>query len=250
MRCSFVLRYYLGQDGKAPDKAQGRQTDMGGTAEIVILAMIAAFLGLRLYAVLGRRAEHQDEPVRRFDAANPAPAPARLPERAALEGGSAAPRPREAAPLLPAVERGLRDIAAADRRFDPAAFVEAARGAYKMILEAFWAGDEEALAKLCHPHVMAGFAEAIAARTAKGEVVDNRLVRIEETSIVAASYAAPVERVTIRFVADIAAVTRDKDGKVVAGSLTDAVEVRDVWSFSRNVASNEPDWHLDETDAG
>ena len=69
-------------------------------------------------------------------------------------------------------------------------------------------------------------------------------------SIIAASYSAPTERVTIRFVADIAAVTRDKDGKVIAGSLTDAVEVRDSWTFSRNVASTDPDWHLDETDEG
>ena len=223
---------------------------MVGTAEIVILAMIAAFLGLRLYAVLGRRAEHQDEPVRRFDAAGPAPAPARLTERVGLESGGATARQRDAVPLLPAVERGLREIAAADRRFDPAAFVEAARGAYGMTLEAYWAGDEEALARLCQPHVLAGFAEAVAARKARGEVLDNRLVRIEEAAIVAASYAAPVERVTIRFVADIAAVTRDADGKVVAGSLTDAVEVRDVWTFSRNVGTADPDWHLDETDAG
>ena len=223
---------------------------MGGTAEIVILAMIAAFLGLRLYAVLGRRAEHSEEPLRRFDGTSPAPAPARLPERPALDVAGAGPRLRDPLPASPAVERGLRDIAAADRRFDPAAFVEAAKGAYRMILEAFWAGDAEALAKLCHPHVLAGFEAALEARKERGEVVENRLVRIEEASIVAATYSAPVERVTIRFVADIAAVTRDKDGKVVAGSLTDAVEVRDCWSFSRNVASTDPDWHLDETDAG
>jgi len=222
---------------------------MGGTAEIVILAMVAAFLGLRLYAVLGRRAEHHEEPLRRFDGAA-APAPARLPERPAVEIGGSPVRLRDPLPASPAVERGLRDIAAADRRFDPAAFVEAAKGAYRMILEAFWAGDADGLAKLCHPHVLAGFEAALTERTTRGEVLENRLIRVEEASIIAASYSAPTERVTIRFVADIAAVTRDKDGKVIAGSLTDAVEVRDSWTFSRNVASADPDWHLDETDAG
>jgi predicted lipid-binding transport protein (Tim44 family) len=49
---------------------------------------------------------------------------------------------------------------------------------------------------------------------------------------------------------DIAAVTRDKDGSVVAGSLDDAVESLDIWTFSRDVSSAAPDWVLDETDEG
>ena len=57
-------------------------------------------------------------------------------------------------------------------------------------------------------------------------------------------------RIAILFVADIAAVTRDKDGNVIAGSLDDAVESRDVWTFSRNVTSSDPNWVLDETDEG
>ena len=54
----------------------------------------------------------------------------------------------------------------------------------------------------------------------------------------------------MRFVSDIAAVNRDKDGFVVAGSLDDAVESRDIWTFSRDVTSGAPDWLLDETDEG
>lgn len=55
-------------------------------------------------------------------------------------------------------------------------------------------------------------------------------------------------RISIRFAADIAAVTRNAAGQVVAGSLDDAVEARDLWTFSRNVTSASPDWLLDETD--
>jgi predicted lipid-binding transport protein (Tim44 family) len=51
-------------------------------------------------------------------------------------------------------------------------------------------------------------------------------------------------------VADIAAVTRDADGTVIAGSLDDAVESRDVWTFSRDVRSTSPAWLIDETDEG
>lgn len=220
------------------------------TVEIVILAMIAAFLGLRLYSVLGRRAEHGDEPLQsRFDAAGTGAAPA-APVRVAESGPTVTVRARELPAWPPAVERGLKDISTADRRFDPTAFVEGARSAYRMILEAFWRGDNAELANLCDPEVAKSFADAIAARLAAGETVDNRLVRIEEAGIVGASYSAPIARVTLRFVADIAAVTRDAGGHVVAGSLNDAIQVRDVWTFARNVASESPDWHLEEADEG
>lgn len=221
---------------------------MDVTIQIVILAMIAAFLGLRLYSVLGRRAEHEEETIRgRFDEKGPLPAPP-------------APRLAGAPPVvdarpdlgagLPAVERGLREIAAADRGFDPASFLEGARSAYAMILEAFWRGDKEELSHLCDADVYQGFASAIDARNAAGEVLENRLVRIDDVSIAAASYEAPVARISVRFAADIAAVTRNAEGVVVAGSLNDAVESRDVWTFSRNLNSPDPDWLLDETDEG
>src|SRR5690606_5587943 len=107
--------------------------------------MIAAFLGLRLYSVLGRRAEHEEEPVpTRFD-----------------RGSGIAPRQVTAAPVEvprrngelaefpPAIERGLREISAADRRFDLLTFLEGAKAAYGMVLEAFWRGDKDELKELC-----------------------------------------------------------------------------------------------------
>jgi predicted lipid-binding transport protein (Tim44 family) len=219
------------------------------TLSIVILAMIAAFLGMRLYSVLGRRADHGEEPVQSHleaPAAAANPVPLALPERAV----AGAAKPRDLAPMLPSVERGLREIIAADRRFDPHGFVEGARGAYRFVLEAFWRGDKAELGPLCAAEVLESFAGAIDARVEAGEVLDNRLVRIEEVSVVGASYAAPFARVMVRFVADIAAVTRNGEGQVVAGSLNDAVEVRDVWTFRRDVTSGNPDWVLEATDEG
>ena len=239
------------------------------TVEIVILAMIAAFLGLRLYAVLGRRAQQGDEqPQRepmqtRFDISGPAQGnggqasnvqsnPPRLGERSGDRKDERAPlgsRPaREPLSVLPTVERGLREIIAADRRFDPHAFLEGARGAYGIVLSAFWRGDKDEIAKLCDPEVAAGFAAAIDERIAAGEVIDNRLVRLTEVVITGANYTTPYARISVRFVADIAAITRDAQGHVVAGSLHDAVEARDVWTFRRNINSSDPDWLLDETD--
>jgi predicted lipid-binding transport protein (Tim44 family) len=223
----------------------------GVTVEIVILAMIAAFLGLRLYSVLGRRAEHEEEPIPgRID---PQPKAAPSVNGAPLqpaERSQPTPRVQDAPQFAPQVERGLRAIAAADRRFDAYSFVEGAKGAYRMVLEAFWRGDKAELRDLCDADVLAAFSAAIDAREAAGETLDNRLVRIEEVTIVAADYAAPKARITLQFRSDIAAVTRNAESQVVAGSLNDAVEAIDVWTFSRDVNSPDPDWLLDEADEG
>lgn len=216
--------------------------------EIVILAMIAAFLGLRLYSVLGRRAEHEEEPVpTRFD--KPEGSTRRSPEPV-LQPAQQHMRQRDTGLYPPALEQGLRAIASADRGFEPVGFLEGAKAAYGMILEAFWRGDREELRQLADDDVYESFASAIDAREAAGESLDNRLVRIEEAEIVSADFDGRMARVTVRFLADIAAVTRDANGNVIAGSLDDAVESHDIWTFKRDVHSAGPDWVLDETDEG
>lgn len=219
------------------------------TVEIVIIAMVAAFLGLRLYSVLGRRAEHEEHPLPpRFEPKGPQ---TQAPRSMVGETGGAAGATGGMVPgVTPAIERGLREIGLADRNFDMLAFLEGAKGAYRMVLEAFWRGDREALAQLCDADVLAGFNAAIDAREAAGEMLDYKLVRIEEANIVAAEYRAPMARLTVRFTADIAAVIRNSEGQVIAGSLNDAVETCDLWTFSRDVNSTSPDWLVDETDEG
>ncbi|WP_086607398.1 Tim44/TimA family putative adaptor protein [Erythrobacter donghaensis] len=214
--------------------------------EIIILAMVAAFLGLRLYSVLGRRAEQEEEPVpQRFESDEKAPV-----RPAAAPAPVAPPRMVELEGVMPAVERALREIAAADSQFNLAQFLDGAKGAYRMILEAFWNADRETLRDLCDDDVYAGFTAAIDAREAAGETLANSLIRIEEVRIHSASLDGRMARIALLFVADIAAVTRDKDGNVIAGSLDDAIESRDVWTFSRNISSRDPNWLLDETDEG
>ncbi len=217
--------------------------------EIVILAMIAAFLGLRLYSVLGNRAEHEEETItHRFDSGDSTV------DQPVREAPPAAPvqvvSNQQPTNLLPVVEEGVRAIAAADRSFDVTGFVEGAKGAYGMVLDAFWKGDKDTLRELCDDDVYAGFAGAIDARTAAGETMDNTLIRVEEAVIRDAELDGRTARVTMRFVSDIAAVTRDKDGVLIAGSLDDAVESRDIWTFARNVDATGPDWQLVETDEG
>lgn len=228
------------------------------TPEIVILAMIAAFLGLRLYSVLGRRAEQEEEPIQgRFEGRQGVPGAPRIPAQAKPEAkaedrgrADAAPRAQDLPLGPPTAERGLAEIAAADRRFDAFAFLDGARSAYRMILEAFWKGDRAELRHLCDDDVYAAFGAAIDAREAAGETLENRLIRIEECKVVAAGVADGVARITLEFRSDIAAVTRNAAGEAVAGSLDDAVEAVDIWTFERAIHSADPDWLLSETDEG
>lgn len=211
---------------------------------IVILAMVAAFLGLRLYSVLGKRTGHEQQPAPQTE--ERAPMPILTPKR--VEDIAPEPMRSPEGLIAPAAENGVRAIIGADRRFDVNQFVEGAKSAYRMVLEAFWKGDRDELAYLCDQDVSASFAQAIDTRDREGQTLENRLIRIDRVQISDAALNGGVASITLRFDADIAAVTRDRDGNVIAGSLTDAVATHDVWTFSRDIRSSDPNWKLTETD--
>lgn len=217
---------------------------VGGTVliYIVLLAMVAGFLALRLYSVLGKRTGHE-QPL-------PRPAEERASQQPLPRSVDAPAEPREGGPRLiePGAEGGVRQLVGARTDFDVAQFVEGARSAYKMILEAFWKGDRETLDWLVAGDVKAAFESAIDAREEAGHRLENRLVSIERAVIADAGIEGSEARVTVRFDADIAAVTRDAEGEVVAGSLSDAVQTHDLWTFGRNLRSDDPNWKLVETD--
>ena len=213
------------------------------TVEIVLLAMIALFVGLRLYAVLGQRTGHEQSPVvTRPEAATEAPP--------ALTPPDVSPNPAEPSGFAyeQGAATGIRAIIAADSSFDVARFVEGAQAAYKMVLEAFWKGDREELAMLANQEVAAAFVAAIDEREAAGNTLHNRLVAIERAAIEDARLDGRIAEIEVRFEAFVAAVTRDKEGELLAGSLSDAVPTNDIWTFQRNLASKDPNWLLVETD--
>lgn len=209
---------------------------------VVLFAAIAAFLALRLYAVLGKRTGHE-QPL-------PRPAEERVGTVATPRTVDIPAEVRESGPRVvePGAEAGLRALVAADPSFDVAQFVEGGKSAYRMILEAYWKGDRETLNWLVEDEVREAFFAAIDAREVEGHVVENRLVSIERAAISAIEVVGRVARITMRFDADVAMVTRDADGTVVSGSMSDAVETHDVWEFSRDLKSGDPNWKLSDTD--
>ncbi len=220
------------------------------TFDIVLLAMVAAFLGLRLYSVLGKRTGHEQKPIAgpQDDASSSDNANSDvvdIMQRAAAKIESQAIK---AEMVDPAAQNSLRDIMAADRGFNLAQFSTGAKAAYELTLSSFWGGKREELQKLCDAGVYADFEAAIIAREQAGQIVENKLVRIEKVSIVDAEFDKPIARVTVRFDADIAALTRDKDGNIIGGSLSDAIETHDIWTFERDVKNSDRNWTLTATD--
>lgn len=215
---------------------------------IIILALVALFVGLRLYSVLGERTGHEQQLPRNPDEPRGQLArSAEVAQAAQVNAPNAAAEPLDTA-YLPTAGPGVRALLAADPSFDVARFLEGAQGAYRMILEAFWKGELDSVRGFLDPEIAGAFDEAIAERQAAGQRLDNRLIAIEQALIAAANTSGKVATITVRFEADIAAVTRDAEGNVLAGSLSDAVQTRDRWTFRRDLASSDPNWILVETD--
>jgi predicted lipid-binding transport protein (Tim44 family) len=213
--------------------------------EIILLAMVAAFLGMRLYSVLGKRSGHEQEPVTHTVAEERNPAIVRQP----IQEPATAPKAVGESVVDNLAASGIRAISNADRQFDPLLFMEGARTAYGLVLESFWKGDKDTLRFLCDSDVYESFSDEIDAREARGEVLEYRLVRIEDSMIIDAAFDHPLARITVRFDADVSALVKDTNGNVIGGSMTDAVDVHEIWTFSRDLKSNDRNWKLDETDA-
>jgi predicted lipid-binding transport protein (Tim44 family) len=201
---------------------------------LLIFSGVALFVIWRLISVLGTRTGHEQrrdlEGVQRSAKAAEARAEAAAPTSAE---GRQSPVSAAAAPLR-----------AADPAFDEKAFLDGARGAYELIVEAFAAGDLKSIRRFLSQSVYDAFKAAVSEREALGLAADLKFVGIEGASIVKSS----ADRDSMTAVADFASnqvrVTRDKDGKVVEGDPARIDLVKDRWTFSRKIATNDPNWVL------
>ncbi len=213
--------------------------------DIVLFAMIAVFLVLRLRSVLGRRTGNE----RRRDAMGRTPPPG---SNVVTLGNrvTAPPMPRLAAPPAGSVQEGMAQIRGADAGFDPGQFVAGARIAFATIVGAFAAGDKERLRPLLSDDVYKPFCAAIDERAGAGERLETRIVQLKESEIAEALLAGRMARVTVKFVSDQIYALRAHDGSVVDGDPEHPIEKTDFWTFVRDTRSSDPNWVLMATASG
>ncbi len=226
----------------------------------ILLLAVALVVFWRLRSVLGTRTGAEKPPFDLFgskrggtqDAGSPV---SRLPEPTpvpANDTGEREPPPpvwkgyaEEGSPLATALGR----MAESDPSFSPRGFVEGAKLAYEMTIEAFAKGDKPALKNLLSKEVFDGFSRVIDTRANLGERVESRFVGIDKTTIQQANLAGRKASITIEFVSELISATYDKAGQVIDGDPKEIRQVTDVWTFERDIGSRDPNWKLVATEA-
>jgi len=220
---------------------------MGGSfqfIDIVVFAVIAVFLVLRLRSVLGRRtgteqrrdpfagAPAGEQPVRRE-------APIAVPDLSAKPKIATSPE----APTTP-LARGLAAIREAYPEFDDAHFLSGARAAFEMIVNAFAAGDSAALRPLLSQDVFANFNGAIEERRKASQTHTTTVVGVRGVDLLEAELQNRFALLTVKIQSDQINVTHDSAGRVVDGDASAVTPVTDIWTFSRDLRSRDPNWTL------
>lgn len=208
--------------------------------QLLVLAGIAIFLILRLRNVLGTRGGYEppqvdvpDTPRPRFDVI----------EGTAEEADHDILDHAEAdSPTAHA----LAAMKAAEPSFGVMDFLNGAKSAYEMILMAFERGDLSEVRAFLSDPVAQAFQSVIDARAANGHTVTAQYIGTRETSLAGAEYdpATGMAMVTVRFVGELVAATRDAQGNVVEGDPKAARKQRDTWTFARHMGQDDPNWQL------
>jgi predicted lipid-binding transport protein (Tim44 family) len=214
--------------------------------DIILFAMVAGFLVLRLRSVLGRRTGNE----RRRDLFPRRAAPTADNVTTLVEPDKRVTRPAADVPAADAVAEGLNRIRRADSSFDPAQFIEGARAAFEMIVAAFAKGDKAELRPLLSDEVFNRFAMAIDERVDAKETLETQIEKLDKVDIVEAGLAGRTAQVTVKLVSNQINVTRAMDGSIVDGAPGQPVEKTDHWTFARDTRSTDPNWVLVATSSG
>lgn len=223
--------------------------------DILIFAIVAAILIYRLNAVLGTR--HGEERRRSHPLAEdgtttrdatPASktgkeAPAQI--SFADTGDIVDPEANKDG----RIETGLAEIAGVDGTFDLKSFMQGARYAFELIVTSYSKGDVKTLPPLVSPKLLADFTAGIKAREKAGHTAETIIHRIKSARVVAAHLGGTMAYITVDFDVEETTYTRDKDGNIVDGNPDRVFSVEDVWTFTRDLRTDDPNWMLIETKA-
>jgi predicted lipid-binding transport protein (Tim44 family) len=217
--------------------------------DIIILAMVAGFIVLRLRSVLGRRTGH--EPDRDAQDEGYTRGSAKTPDNVVTLPHSVPRRPNDVATMdiEPAyqgtpMEAGLVQIKMADPSFSVGGFLEGAAKAFEMIVAAYARNDADTLKPLLSPDVYSQFASAIQEREERGETMETELVVLKPPKAEAIQVDGTRATIDVRFQSEQVNVVKNREGEIIEGDREHVDSVTDVWTFAHDLASRDPNWIL------
>jgi predicted lipid-binding transport protein (Tim44 family) len=201
---------------------------------LIIFAALTLFLSYRLFNVLGTRGGHEpdesDRPVLR-------PVPA---------GEEAAPQNLTPAEKLPLWAKEARQHI---EDFEPKPFLEGAKTAYEMVVEAYASGDLDQVRGFLAPDVLHSFEVAIDGRKQAGQTVEFTFVGAEAPEVLSMVRESEHLSAELRFRSEQVRAVRNEAGEIVEGNPEQVVSVTDTWTFTRPVDTRDPNWTLVATTA-
>ena len=193
--------------------------DNFGYIDIVLLAIVAGIIVLRLRSVLGKGAEDSATRIKKpniVDAQFEETVSSRVEENINL------------------------------REFKEETFLKGAQAAYEMIVNAFAAADKKTLKDLTSPEVYKSFIGVLDERKNKKYVNQFTFIGIKKAKIENVDKKGSFYTVKTRFVSEIISCIKDANNNIIEGSPEEIQTVNDVWSFSRDLNSDDPTWNLTE----
>ena len=228
----------------------------------IVFALVAVLVIWKLNSVLGQNTGLQGPRVKSREPARPDPAPRDAPrgDNVVRLPGTVGPIPvahdpeRWTASLdtgaEPGTAAGLDSIAALDPSFSAAPFLDGARTAYEAIVTAFAAGERRTLQSLLARDVYDGFETALRDRERRHETLTTTFVSIADAKVGTASLEGRTARIGVRFRSKQISATHGPDGQLASGSPDRVVDMNDIWTFSRDTGSRDPNWKLVATQSG
>ena len=190
--------------------------------DIIILAMIAGFILLRLREILGRRGGHEKK---NFN--NPV-------NNSTLQENLKS-------------KSSKSNIADLDEKAK-ADFLKGAKLAYEMIITSFAKGEKSVLKPLVNKEMFQNFSQEIEERKTKNLKSELTFVGLKSAKINDFQKKDNVYTFTVNFVSEIITCLRDKENKVLEGNPDEIKTVEDTWKFSKNMWNNNPNWILTGTE--
>ena len=191
-----------------------------GYLDIILLGMIAGFIILRLRSILGRKTGHESKVYPNF-----------------AEKKFTIPQ-QETKP----VKQNLEVLEGKAKK----EFLKGAEIAYESILTSFASGDLIKLKSLLSPIMFSNFSEAIKLRNKENIKSEFTFIGVKESSVEKYEKVKDNLFATVKFVAEVISVKRDKENKILEGNPDKIKFVTDNWKFTKNINNNSPNWYLSE----